>query len=297
MAHQTCSNLLCKVFGVPSSIASLTKQQLRTMCEIETVLGRCTPAARGGVGRVPYVNYESVTGLDMRSYWGQPRMPGHVAFDWKKFKDWGPTWVLARPDVFPKFFSKVTPERLASVGEPSETFDILTTQPLDILQLLIEYLDIPGYLALTSTCRTLRKLALTSFQPRARKYVLSIPWATPLLDSSPPEYVGKNDVMAHPQNSPHDADWLLYLSHVHRTNSMKERRRVWLIVEEIKRAYETRRETMYSRPEWPAMSRELDGLIDSALQMSRDLTSADERSKRQRQRAREEQIARETALD
>lgn len=276
MAHKTCTSVLCKVFGVPRSLKELNRKHLRAICEIEAVLGRCKPGAKGGIGRVPYVDYETVGGVDMRSYWSKPRWEGQVTFDWKRFKESGPVWVLSRPDIFPKFFSKVSSERLASIGQPSETSDILTSQPMDLLQLLIGYLDIPAYLALTSTCRTLRKYALTTFQPHARKYVLNTPWAMPLLDTSPPEYSAKGDVMAHPRDSPHDADWLLYLSHVHRTNSMKERHRVWRIAEEIKRAYEDRRETAYAKPEWPGVTRELDKTVDGSLKLIRDITLANE---------------------
>lgn len=101
--------------------------------------------------------------------------------------------------------------------------------------------------------------------------------------------------MAHAKKSPYDADWLLYLSHVHRTNSMKERQRVWRIAEEIKRAYEDRRETAYSRSEWPEVSRDLDKTVDGSLKLIRDLTLANEGSRNDAKKRREakERVRRE----
>lgn len=40
--------------------------------------------------------------------------------------------------------------------------------------------------------------------------------------------------MDHPESSPPTGDWFLFLSHIHRTDSMRERRRIWDICEEIK---------------------------------------------------------------
>lgn len=116
MAHKTCTVILCKVFGVPGSLTGLNREQLRAICEIEAVLGRCKPGVKGGIGRIPYVDYETASGVHMWGYWDKPVWEGQITFDWKRFKEWGPIWVLSRLDIFPKFFSKVTPERLTSLG-------------------------------------------------------------------------------------------------------------------------------------------------------------------------------------
>jgi len=47
--------------------------------------------------------------------------------------------------------------------------------------------------------------------------------------------------MAHAENSPRGGDWLLYLSHVNRTKSMRVRRWLWALSEEVKRSYEERK--------------------------------------------------------
>lgn len=60
---------------------------------------------------------------------------------------------------FPKFFTEVSEKRLSSVGDPQPQTDLLTTQPVDIIHALLPHLSISDYLALTSTCRYLRRLA------------------------------------------------------------------------------------------------------------------------------------------
>ena len=135
------------------------------------------------------------------------------------------------------------PGRLSSLGKPAAQSGILVRQPLDVLLSLLPHLSQPTYLALTSTCRLIRLHALTTFQPHARSLVLSLGWATPLLGVG--EYnaaVKKNQTvvqsLVHPVHSPASGDWLLYLSHVHRTSSMRARRRIWNICQAVKRAVE-----------------------------------------------------------
>jgi hypothetical protein len=49
--------------------------------------------------------------------------------------------------------------------------------------------------------------------------------------------------VAHAEDSPYDADWLLYLSHVHRTKSMRTRKWIWSLCEQLKTTYETKKAT------------------------------------------------------
>ena len=53
--------------------------------------------------------------------------------------------------------------RLGSVGKPEATTDRVTALPTVALLHLLPHLDVRTYLALTSTCRTLRTHALTTF--------------------------------------------------------------------------------------------------------------------------------------
>ena len=54
------------------------------------------------------------------------------------------------------------------------------------------------------------------------------------------ELLGK---LPNAENSPHDADWLLYLSHIHRTKSMRMRRWIWSLCDEVHRVYEAKKAT------------------------------------------------------
>ena len=56
--------------------------------------------------------------------------------------------------------------------------------------------------------------------------------------------------MAHAAHSPVDADWMHYLSQVHRTPSMRARRWVWALAEELARVYRRKKaEGPYADPE------------------------------------------------
>ncbi|KDQ57099.1 hypothetical protein JAAARDRAFT_207439 [Jaapia argillacea MUCL 33604] len=238
MCHSTCASLLRRVMRCEdNSVDSFTR-----LCEIMFVIGRPLPGADSG--RLPHINYETIgpEKVDLTSFWKTSHNdPGLNQFDWKAFKSSDLAWALNRPDVFPRFHSTVAPSRLAILGsQPSETHDAITTLPTDIIQLFLPYLSTASYIALTSTCRLLRYSALSKFQPHARALVLALGWAVPLSH----EYAAaqRNGLcMANEVESPHDADWLLYLSHVHRTQSMRVRRWIWGIVEEIDRVFKERR--------------------------------------------------------
>lgn len=189
---------------------------------------------------------------------------------------------------FPKFFTEVSEKRLSSVGDPQPQTDLLTTQPVDIIHALLPHLSIPDYLALTSTCRQLRRLALTTFQPHARKLVLSLGWAMPL----PQEYViaiksqannkTPGSVVAHEKYSPQDADWLLYLSHVHRTGSMRARRWKWVLAQKLARLYEEKRKDIIfeggdeEAGVRSAKGREIDGKVAQMWPMASMLKDVEE---------------------
>lgn len=236
--HHTCANLLRRAFNCEDS---RDLEQLIQLVEIEMVLGRPCPGYEDGIARFPHVKYEEVSGIDMRHLWAKPNGFGDVFFDFVSLKNSEKAWILSRPDLFPKFNNEVQTARLTSIGEPGETTDIVATVLPDILFKLIAHFDISTYLSFTSTCRTLRKMALKEFQPHARKLVLSLPWSTPLLNAYDKSEYTDMPGMVHSENSPPTGDWLLYLSHIHRTNSMRTRRRIWKICEEIKQQYDIQR--------------------------------------------------------
>ncbi|KAH9948707.1 hypothetical protein B0H21DRAFT_223608 [Amylocystis lapponica] len=245
MLHTACCTILRHIFDATDD----TKETLVKLSQIEEVLGR--PQDGDTAGRINEVNYESVgkDKVDLRQFW----IPGHRLrrnrFDWPKFMASGLKWTLNRPDTFPKFHSAVTLERFAALGPwpaNGSTQDIITKQPIDILHVLLPYLSNDSFVFLLSTCRLLRHHALTTFQPHARQRVLALGWAVPLdaehaAAAEAQEQSGSNAPrMAHPIDSPVDGDWLLYLSHVHRTQSMRARRWVWALAKEVRRAYDAR---------------------------------------------------------
>lgn len=229
--HHTCANLLRKTFDCEDA---KNLDHIIRMVEIELILGRPCGQTKEGVGRYRHVRYEDVSGVDFRRFYEMTYEIGVVEFDWIGLKNSELGWVLSRPDMFPRFSEEVSEKRLSSIGQPGETTDAITTLPVDILFKLIPFLDIQTYLAFTSTCRTLRQLALKEFQPHTRKLVLNLPWSTPLLRAYNRSEHNGEPGLVHPETSPPTGDWLLYLSHIHRTNSMRERRRIWQICEEIK---------------------------------------------------------------
>ncbi|KAI0926067.1 hypothetical protein AcV5_008631 [Taiwanofungus camphoratus] len=237
--HTVCASILRHLFGATDySVDSVT-----ALCEIERVLGR--PQGGPTAGRFSGVDYEGVGAekVDLRPFWKPDEGEGNT-FLWSALKSQGLEWTLTRPDVFPRFHPSVSPARLAALGpNPETTTDILTTQPLDVLQVILPYLTDRSFVALLSTCRLLRRHALTTFQPHARDRVLALGWAVPVES----EYArlaktwakdGRSEVpVAHEVHSPYDSDWYLYLSQVHRTTSMHARRWIWAIAEELLRAY------------------------------------------------------------
>ena len=146
---------------------------------------------------------------------------------------------------FPRFFSEPREDRFSLLGEPAAQPGIFTRMPIDVLLLFLPHLTPSSFVALSATCRLLRQYALTVFQPHARAIVLSLGWATPLLGLGEYEAaVSRNpksaSYLVHPIDSPRTGDWFLYLSHVHRTPSMRARRRIWNICEAVLCAVEER---------------------------------------------------------
>lgn len=142
------------------------------------------------------------------------------------------------PCSFPRFHTTVAPERFPGPA-PDETHDILTTQPLDILQILLPYLSNKTFVTLLSTCRTFRHHALTTFQPHARQRVFALGWAVPLRHEYvfAPAKTRESGLLIDPDGTSVDGDWALYLCSVHKSKSMRARRWIWATAEEIHRVY------------------------------------------------------------
>ncbi|ETW83201.1 hypothetical protein HETIRDRAFT_439691 [Heterobasidion irregulare TC 32-1] len=255
--HTTCADLLRHALDAEA----WTVETFVRLFELESVFGQ--PQGGREAGRFRHVDYEHVAceraPVDLRRFWlPKPPYQGRN-WDWEGFAGSEFAWTLNRPDVFPRFFATVSEKRLGSVGRPEATTDRVTTLPIDVLLHLLPHLDVRTYLALTSTCRTLRTHALTTFQPHARRLVLSLGWAVPLAGEHE-QAKAAGLALAHARSTPHDADWFLYLGHVHRTAGMRVRRWVWHVCENVRRAYEGRRaEVLFARRGDGALERNEEG--------------------------------------
>ncbi|KZT29977.1 hypothetical protein NEOLEDRAFT_1084927 [Neolentinus lepideus HHB14362 ss-1] len=235
ICHAVCGALLRRTLNAEDDSA----RSLANLVELERIFGRTQEGRKAG--RFPHINYEEVRcgrllRVDVERLWSRSKTgaAGENDFDWMKLNtsDLAPLWT--RPDTFPKFHTAVGPERLKGLKDLPVTNDLITNLPTDVLELLISYMMTPTYVCFTSTCRILRRQALTEWQKVARARVLELGWAVPL----PSEYAlakKYNIVMASAEESPLDADWMLYLSHVHRTKSMNVREWIWGICQVIKR--------------------------------------------------------------
>ncbi|KIJ45516.1 hypothetical protein M422DRAFT_46588 [Sphaerobolus stellatus SS14] len=251
IVHNACANIFRHHLGIGMKPSY---DDLIKLCEIEQVLG----SPKGGklAGRMQGLNYEDIgpvgCKIDLRPFWEYRVGRGCNRFLWTEFFESPLSWALGKPDTFPKFYSTVNGERLKNLDQ-SEKQKGFPTLPIDILNLIIPLLSTKDYINVMSTCRTLRLIALTEFQAHARKRVLSLRWATPLLDVGEfDEAVKQNpktsEWLAHPINAPDTGDWILYLSHVHRTNGMRARRRIWYICEAFKELYDEKYpKSLYAR--------------------------------------------------
>ncbi|KAG7096688.1 hypothetical protein E1B28_004102 [Marasmius oreades] len=260
MIHTGCAGILRSVFELEDDESV---KQMAELLQIEEVIGRCM-AGRKDHGRLQGVRYEQVGELiDLRPYWTRGGDIGkdhdEVVFDFRRHMDVGLGWMFSRPDIFPRFSrvvnhsKRVVPLLLEGKNEPVPGKDVLTSQPLDIIRVLLLYLDVPSYLSLTSTCKYLRHHAVTTFQPHARFLLLKhFPWAFPTVF----EYAiinKKKEVRDAVVSSDLDVcgavecDWLLYMCQIHWTKSMRTRRYVWSVCMDVKRVYE---EKMRKREGW-----------------------------------------------
>ncbi|KAJ7451838.1 hypothetical protein B0H11DRAFT_2075333 [Mycena galericulata] len=220
MAHHVCLSLLrCALNLEDDTMLSTT-----TLCAHELILGRPQDGAKAG--RFKAVNYEDVgEKVDLSPFWKPGREAGCNVFDWKALKSdkkRALDWLIQRPDIFPRFSRTVSTERLGLIGVPlaeCARADRITTMPLELILHLLPHLSLNSYITLTSTCRFLRFHALTTFQSHAR-----------IKPKFRAEMAGTDDALR-------EGDWFLYLSQVHWTRSMRVRRWIWALCEEIARVW------------------------------------------------------------
>ncbi|KZV94446.1 hypothetical protein EXIGLDRAFT_516931 [Exidia glandulosa HHB12029] len=225
--HHTCMNLFRRIFDAEEN----TYDNLKKLARFQYAIGR--PQGGKDAGRWRNVQYEMVEPkVDTRALWSPSyQRLGGMVFDWKALKGLGYEWLMQRPDVFPRFFTKVSPERMKHLAATAAGNDILSRQPPDVLRHIARFLDVRSLTRVSATCRYLRFLALSDWQAVARKAVFGLGWATPTLS----EYAESKDSGLASISATSEGDWLLYLGHVHRTKGMRVRRWIWGLCEEIKR--------------------------------------------------------------
>ncbi|TRM63498.1 hypothetical protein BD626DRAFT_494511 [Schizophyllum amplum] len=233
MMHRVCASLFRRAMHCEGDDFLAFK----ILSEVENVMGPL--GELGDAGELRGVDYANIgEKIDVRPFWRLGNDHGRNWFDYEDFQK-SPLndWLFTRPDTMPRFFPKVENKHIGTIPNPDELpsrDDPLTTQPLDILRLIVANLDAPSYVRLTGTCRFLRAHALTTFQPEARRLVLALQWALPTSSE-----LAK--MTATEESSPHDGDWLLYLSHAHRTKGMRVRRWIWAAACEAARVFEERK--------------------------------------------------------
>ncbi|KAJ7091953.1 hypothetical protein B0H15DRAFT_929995 [Mycena belliarum] len=238
MAHHVCFALFRHALKVEDDDI----ESKITLCAYEIILSR--PQGGANAGRLRDIAYERVgEEIDLRRFWTPSGDEGCNVFDWGKLKTYNNgalSWLIQRPDIFPRFSPVLSPERLALLGPPppeSERKDMITTMPLELILHLLPYLPPKAYVCLMSTCRFLRYQAFTTFQSHARTQVLQLPWAVPTpceLRSIKPKFRAE---MAGADEALRGGDWYLYLNQVHWTKSMRVRRWIWAQGEEIARVW------------------------------------------------------------
>ena len=106
--------------------------------------------------------------------------------------------------------------------------------------------------------------------------MLALGWAVPLA-SEHEQAKAAGLALAHARATPHDADWMLYLGHVHRTAGMRVRRWVWHLCGNVRRAYEGRRaEVLFARRgdgalERNELGRRLEAFVKETFPLARSL--------------------------
>ncbi|KZV94476.1 hypothetical protein EXIGLDRAFT_767120 [Exidia glandulosa HHB12029] len=233
--HRACTALFRMIFDIEED----TKENLEFLAAIEWTMGY--PGTGDDAGRWAGVRYEKVRPerVDLRSLWtlaGDER-PGHNIFDWTGLERLGYGWLMNRPNVFPKFSKTVKPDRLAPyiTDTPCGGNDFLTRLPTDILFLIAAFMpEARSLVHMGATCRYTRYLALTTWSPLFRAQVIALRWGMPTASERKAVPEAERIHIVSERDSA-GGDWMLYLSHLHRTKSMRVRRWIWALCKEVKR--------------------------------------------------------------
>ena len=137
--------------------------------------------------------------------------------------------------MFPRLHTKVKAERLEMCANPTPSNDILSNSPDLVFLNIASHLPLSDLYTVAVLSKTLRHRCLTSrsYQNVVRKRLLKT-WATPI----PSEYPSKmQEGYAHSKAT---GDWLLYGHHVHKTQSMRNRRRIFNLIDQLDSLYKVK---------------------------------------------------------
>ncbi|KAK1217362.1 hypothetical protein PQX77_019997 [Marasmius sp. AFHP31] len=246
MMHTGCFKVLRSILGLEDDNSA---KELADFYQIGEILGQCLADDDHGRFKGTYftptphiislkptigatsigVCYEAVgEKIDLRPYWFRGYQLGkahdHVVFDYNQLIADGKQWLITRPDVFPRLHRIVDhAKRIAPFGgrESVPGTDILTSQPLPIMHLLVSHLSAVSFLLLEE-----------------------FPWAFPTRLEF--DMIKQNKAVLDAVASPDletcgpECDWLGYLSTVHgpKSKSMRTRRYIWSVCMELKREYD-----------------------------------------------------------
>ena len=242
MVHTGCLKLYCAQIGVPFDLSAESgRETLIALVERHEMLGT---TMFGGYEGIDYSDGR----LDER-WVTQPtgdQKNGNI-FQWK-FEDGQYDWTMTRynscvsklipsPDIFPRLhdpqvYAKIKPERLSMCSNPVPSNDFLSTSPDLVLLNIASHLSISDLFNLSILNKTLRHRCITtnSFQNLVRDQLQGT-FALPVPAEIQPH---------HPSGFPFptaSGDWLLYSYHVHQTQSMRNRRRIFNLISQLKTLY------------------------------------------------------------
>lgn len=134
--------------------------------------------------------------------------------------------------MFPRLHTTVKPERLEICAHPVPSNNILSKSPDLVFLKIASHLSLPDLYTISALSKHLRHRCLTSqsYQNIVRERLFKT-WATPI----PSEYPAKSqEGYAYPTAK---GDWLMYGHHAHKTQSMRNRRRIFNIINQLDSLY------------------------------------------------------------
>jgi hypothetical protein len=228
--------LLCARIGVPFNLKQDGRDTLIALVERHEMLGT---TVYGGYEGIDYSNGK----LDQR-WKSQPNGDEDAnVFRWK-FENSEQDWTMKRynfpkaqlifrsPDRFPRLHTTVKTERLAICDNAAASADPLSESPDLVFLNIASHLGLSDLYTLATLSKGLRHrcLATPSYQNIVRARLFTI-WATPV----PSEYPAViSEGYPHPSAI---GDWLLYGYHVHKTESMRNRHRIFDLTAQIEAQY------------------------------------------------------------